>query len=51
MFVYPWVSTLGGIQMRQKLETVTATALTLLAFVYLWAITLGVVTISTVQTY
>ena len=37
--------------MRQKLETVTATALTLLAFVYLWAITLGVVTVSAVQTY
>ena len=37
--------------MRQKLATVTATALTLLAFVYLWAITLGVVTISTVQPY
>ncbi len=37
--------------MRQKLETATATALTLLTFAYLWAITLGVVTVSAVNPY
>jgi len=37
--------------MRQKLETLTATALTLLAFAYLSAITLGVVTVSAVSPY